>query len=244
MKQRKIMSYLLDICYPNICDCCGRYISAQADVCTQCLKELAGLRTDYAAWLSDYRSAYAEVPLPWKDMITVYAYEGCARKGILAMKGGARNFGKHLAEELAKRAVSSLPLHEIDFVTWVPVSDARRRIQGYGHSEYLAKQLAHILHLPAKGGYLREEHTEERQHQQTAAERADFVQRFSAAKKPCEGACILLCDDILTTGSTMRRCTELLLQSGAKRVYGAAGLCTDKHRSKGDSGSPLPYREK
>lgn len=234
MKMHSMISYLLDVCYPNICDCCGGYISAQAQVCEQCQKELAGLQTDYAMWLRDYQSVYGEVPLPWNDLIAVYAYEGCARKGILAMKSGARNFGRHLAEELAKRAVTAFPLHEIDFVTWVPVSDARRRIQGYGHSEYLAKQLAGILRLPAKGGYLREEHTEERQHQQTAAERADFVQRFSPGKKTCEGACILLCDDILTTGSTMRRCAELLLQSGAAQVYCAAGLCTDKHRRKGD----------
>lgn len=232
MKRSDIAAYLLDLCYPNVCDCCGGYLGPRETVCKECLTVLADLRTDYAHWLQDHRSFSDEVSFPWEDLMTVYAYEECARRGILEMKAGARNFGVHLAEELALLAKAAWSVQEIDFVTWVPVSDTRRRIQGYGHSEYLAKQLAKRLSLKAEGGYIREQHSEERQHQQTAAERVDFVQRFSLSKKTCEGACVLLCDDILTSGSTMRRCTELLLQAGAKKVYAAAGLCTAKHRNR------------
>lgn len=231
MKRADIAAYLLDFCYPNVCDCCGGYLSPRETVCKDCLTALGDLRTDYACWQQYHRSFGEDLSFPWADLVTVYAYEACARKGILEMKAGARNFGAHLAEELASLIQSAWPVEEIDFVTWVPVSDTRRRIQGYGHSEYLAKQLAKRLSLKTEGGYIKEQHSHERQHQQTAAERIDFVQRFSASKKTCEGACVLLCDDILTTGSTMRRCTELLLQAGAVRVYAAAGLCTANHRN-------------
>lgn len=227
MKICDIGAYALDICFPNRCDCCGNYMAANVDICPQCEEKLNTLRTDYAAWLANYSGAR---PLPWQDVITVYAYEDIARAGVLQLKQGSHHFGKHLATELAVLAKAQFPVHAIDFVTWVPLSSVRRRDCYYGHSEYLARRLAKQLALPVRGGLLAEEHTMQRQHQQTAEERAMFVQRFHATKKRCDGKTILLCDDILTTGSTLKRCTELLLQSGAKTVYAAVPLCTDKYR--------------
>ncbi|MDD5946969.1 MAG: phosphoribosyltransferase family protein [Oscillospiraceae bacterium] len=229
MKMRDIGAYVLDACFPNICDCCGNFMAANAYVCPECEAKLRTLRTDYQLWLANYNGAK---PLPWQHLITVYAYEDAAKAGVLRLKQGSRNFGAHLAEKLAVLAREQLPVHAIDFVTWVPLSAVRRRECYYGHSEYLARRLAKQLDLPVKGGFLTEEHTEQRQHQQTAEQRAMFVERFHATKKRCEGQTILLCDDILTTGSTLKRCTELLLQSGAKTVYAAVPLCTDRYRER------------
>ncbi len=229
MKAREIGAYVLDACFPNVCDCCGKFMAAKAYICPACEEKLQTLRTDYQAWLADYNG---KQPLPWQHLITLYAYEDVARTGVLQLKQGSHNFGAHLAEQLALLAKEQLPLSAIDFVTWVPISAARRRECYYGHSEYLARRLAKRLALPVQGGFLTEQHSQQRQHQQTAQQRAVFVARFHATKKRCEGKTILLCDDILTTGSTMRRCTELLLESGAKTVYAAVPLCTDKYRER------------
>jgi len=37
---------------------------------------------------------------------------------------------------------------------------------------------------------------------------------------------IILCDDVITTGSTAEKCTELLKAKGAAEVYVAAGTTT------------------
>lgn len=229
MKMRNIGAYLLDACFPNVCDCCGSYMAPAESVCPACKEALGRLRADYGKWLSDRTD---KKPLPWADLITVYAYEGCARTGVLHLKQGTHSFGAHLAHELADAARKQLPLQTIDFVTWVPLSAKRRRECYCGHSEYLAKRLAAELHLPAKGGLLTEQHSDDRQHRKKAAERAVFVERFAATNRRCDGATILLCDDILTTGSTMARCAHLLLEQGAKCVYAAAGLCTDRDRER------------
>lgn len=234
MKMHDIGAYVLDVCFPNVCDCCGNFMAANADICPQCKEKLNTLRTDYKAWLADYNGTK---PLPWRHLITVYAYESVARSGVLQLKQGSHNFGKHLAKELAALARAQLLVHAIDLVTWVPLSAVRRRECYYGHSEYLARQLAKQLALPVKGGFLAEEHTTQRQHQQTAEQRAAFVDRFYATKTRCDGKTILLCDDILTTGSTLKRCTELLLQNGAKTVYAAVPLCTDKYRERNPKAS-------
>ena len=52
----------------------------------------------------------------------------------------------------------------------------------------------------------------------SAAERHKNVEQFSAAPVSLEGMRVLLCDDVLTTGSTMNRCAALLKAQGAAEV--------------------------
>ena len=56
------------------------------------------------------------------------------------------------------------------------------------------------------------------QHTLSAAERHKNVEQFSAAPVSLEGMRVLLCDDVLTTGSTMNRCAALLKAQGAAEV--------------------------
>ncbi len=213
---------VLDFCYPNRCNCCGSLIPYYAMICEECRMQLEKLTISYADWCS---SEGVQL-VPWQHLITVYSYQTPAREGILAMKEGHRQFAIHLAQKLSLIAVKELPLSKIDFVTWVPIAKRRRAEQGYGHSEYLAKQLAARLYLPIRGDLLTQEHTQQRQHHhKTAKERKAFAERFHKTSADVTGKTILLCDDVLTTGHTMRRCASLLQEMGAQTIYGAVGAC-------------------
>ena len=61
-----------------------------------------------------------------------------------------------------------------------------------------------------------------RQHELPAEARSVYAQRFQYVGGSLDGKRILLVDDVLTTGSTLRRCTDLLLDAGAESVCIAA----------------------
>ncbi len=209
---------LLDCFYPNRCGCCQCRIAFDGLLCESCRSELGGLRGSYAEW----ENKTSDSVYPWDGAAAVFRYQGAAKAGVLALKDGLRNFGYYAGRELAACIRESGAAAEIDLVTWVPVTKHRRRSQGYAHAEIIGKAAAKALGIPASGGLLEEHAGKLRQHQLQAAERVQYAERFTHTGQNLSGKAILLCDDVLTTGSTLRRCTVLLKNCGAERVYIAA----------------------
>lgn len=220
--KRKAAAAALDLLYPNRCDCCNVRIPYDALICANCAALLQTRRISYADWAAD------KPPQPWAGAAVLYAYDSAAKTGVLAMKDGRRGFCAYAAAQLAP-LIEQRP----DCITCVPVTRERRRIQGYAHAEMLGKMLAAALDLPLRTDLLQESAGKTRQHDLPAAEREQYAARFTSAGKRLDGQKILLVDDILTTGATLRQCTRCLLESGAETVYIAA-VCagvksTEKH---------------
>ena len=209
---------LLDLLYPNRCDCCGARIPYDALLCEDCITALDALRVRNDAWEKTHRDA----EIPWDGSAAAFAYKGIARRGVLAMKDGYRGFGRYAAKVLADAVREMTDPAALSCVTWVPVTKARRRTQGYAHAELLGRALAEALGIPARGDLLTEHGGALRQHDLPAEDRAVYARlRFQHTDADLSGQHVLLTDDILTTGSTLRKCTALLREMGAERVYAA-----------------------
>lgn len=228
--------FLLSLPYPNRCGCCRRRIAWNILLCADCLRTLGTLHITPQDWLS----GHAEEAFPWERLFTVFSYCSAARAGILAMKDGAENFGRFAGTLLAEQIRAAMPPAEIDCVTWVPVSAIRRHRQGYAHAEMLGRRIAELLGITASGRLLRQSDSPLRQHQLRASERAVFSFNFHRTNADLSGQTVLLADDVLTTGSTMRRCTELLLEMGAARVFAAAAACRIRQDQGTDQGGTDP----
>jgi len=214
----KLRLLILDCLYPNRCGCCKQRIAYDRTVCSSCSAELEQLSAGYARWAE----SKTEKDISWDDGVSAFLYSGAARKGVLSMKEGDRNFAEFSAEKLAETLRLLPEASELSFVTWVPITKKRRRMQGFCHAELLAEAVAEKLHLPARGDLLTEDAGRIRQHQMGGIDRTRYAERFQCGASDLSDQTILLCDDVLTTGSTLRHCTCLLKERGAKRVIIAA----------------------
>ena len=121
-----------------------------------------------------------------------------------------------------------------DVVTWAPTSARRRRRRGYDQSELLAHAVARRLGLPCRRLLVRD-----RSGHQTGRSRQERLQHgpvFTARplRKPSR---VLVIDDVVTTGSTLRAAGHALDLAGAAKVVLFAAAATPHNRS--SSSPPL-----
>ena len=106
-----------------------------------------------------------------------------------------------------------------DVLVAVPLHPLKKQRRGYNQSECFARGLSKVLGIPYRELLVRRKFTAT-QTNKSRLERLENVDDVFALNdgQVTQGLCILLVDDILTTGATLCSCAQTLLQGGAKHV--------------------------
>jgi predicted amidophosphoribosyltransferase len=148
-----------------------------------------------------------------------FPFDGVARQLIVALKFRHR---RAAAGILAAHMVTRLGLDNVDVVTWAPTSARRVRRRGYDQAEAIAQAVARQLGVPCRR-LLYRAHGDA----QTGKSRADRLRGPAfRARRPRRGLTVLLVDDVVTTGATLRTAAEALHAAGVDRVQLAAAAST------------------
>ena len=164
--------------------------------------------------------------------VVAVAYEGIARRLILNLKYHNRlQVVKVLAELLAERIYQrhhqSLLSDSTDFdvVTWAPTSTARVRLRGHDQSELLARRLAKEIHVPCRRLLIKIS-----TNVQTGASRELRLQgSVFSARKLGVNSHVVVVDDVVTTGATLRCAADALRKAGARQVTSVAVASALRH---------------
>lgn len=159
------------------------------------------------------------------EVITAVPFVGRPRDVLLGFKyGNRRQLGHHLAGLLVNRLLAEgVGPADVDVVTWAPTSRHRRRRRGFDQAELVARRVAAQLGLPCKRLLERDGAAGH----QTGLQRADRLLGPSFRVSPAAGRQrVLVVDDVVTTGSTLRSADAALRQAGAYSVRRAAVATT------------------
>ena len=105
---------------------------------------------------------------------------------------------------------------EVDALCFVPATSAAYARRGYDHMELVCKELAHLLGLPLFDVLARTSKSDQRA--LGREERAHNLQGTVRVVDDVQGMRLLLADDVITTGASMRESTRALLARGAREV--------------------------
>ncbi len=165
-------------------------------------------------------------------VIAAMPFTGRARQVILGLKyRNRRQVARHLAGLLVNRLVAERLGDQIDVVTWAPTTEHRRRARGFDQGEVIARTVARQLGLPCRRLLDRSGDVAA----QTGRSRADRLHgpafRARPARPGRRASRVLVVDDVVTTGATLRAAESALVESGAAEVVLAAVAATPAGRA-------------
>jgi len=136
-----------------------------------------------------------------------------------------------LAPSIARQADGWIPWHELEpfeLVAPVPLLRLRRAVRGFNQAELLARELAHTVGKPFRNLLIRKGLWSNPQARRGARERRRATPPGFSAPHPGEiaGRSVLLIDDVVTTGVTLRTAADALRRAGAARIVALAIAAT------------------
>ena len=145
---------------------------------------------------------------------SVGIYEGSLRGIVHALKyGGRRSVARRLG--LLMREHGSDVLSGGDVVVPVPLHPLRRFSRGFNQADELARYLG----LPVSPALRRTRHTGSQADLPAASRHANVRGAFAMARNAdIRGRCVVLVDDVSTTGATLEACGRVLIEAGAREV--------------------------
>jgi ComF family protein len=208
-----LISAILDLLFPPKCVFCSRILDDSEYWCDDCASSLL-LTADGGRQDGEFYD-FCLAPL---------YYTGSVRKSVLRYKfRGAAAYADAYGKILASCIREHIDV-EYDIVSWVPLSSRRKRERGYDQAFLLASATAAELGLEAEETLIKPKDIKPQSELKGKDERIENISGAFEARDPelIKDKCVLLIDDIVTTGSTLEECAKELLKNGAKKVICAA----------------------
>ena len=106
--------------------------------------------------------------------------------------------------------------HEVDAICFVPATAKAYARRGFDHMELVSKELSALLEVPLFDVLVRSRGRDQRDLNRN--ERASNIRGTVRAIDDVRGMRLLLADDVITTGASMRESARALLSRGAQDV--------------------------
>ena len=217
METLRILDYISDLVFPNRCPCCNYFIEWDKLICQDCQCKIPFTSSRLAGSRSFDGEQY------YSHCVAGAYYDGIVRDGIIRLKiDFGINFAKFFAELLTPTIISLGISDEIDMIIPIPMSRTKLSKRGYNQAYVFAKVISDGLHKPIFPKILTKLENCHDQHSLSFRDRqinAKTAYEFSGLNAEIAGKTILLCDDVITTGSTLNECARLLKEKGAEQVY-------------------------
>lgn len=235
-----LFSGVLTALVPHFCPLC----SACSDcyLCDNCITSLGMINTacSRCALPLNNIDAYAEnratvspkiltklvcsecikTPPLFSHTVCAFEYRNAVVRAIQNFKdGGDIRVGAAMASAL-KASIEThyalTPLPELIIPT--PIHWRRRLQRGFNQSELIAKRLSKAFNIPYARPLKKQVFTASQKNLTRAQRQRNLSKSFSIKEKTVKNKHIVIVDDIITTGSTIRTLSELCVLAGASKV--------------------------
>ena len=209
-----------DFCFPRYCLLCGKRLSmCEQAVCVGCLDSLPRTGAHDVAQNRIEQMFWGLLPI--ERATSLLYYTAAETHSIVHTTKYHRRplVGEYVAYVLTKEIAASGFFDGIDMIIPMPIHWHRRLDRGYNQSEYIARGISRATGLPVQREAVRRiVDTESQTRLSHMARRENVKEAFSLIHPELvEGRHLLIVDDVITTGATVRQLgLELAKAAGVK----------------------------
>ena len=229
----RLVRHALDIVFPPVCLACRKAIDADGGLCAACWGQIGFIEKPYCDRLGTpfaqdlgaegliSPEAMSDPPVYARARAVARFDDGPTRQIVHRLKYGDRmEMAKPMGAWMA-RAGADL-LQQADVIVPVPLHRARLWTRRFNQSAALARVISDQCGVPTDLQALARIKPTSSQVGLTRSQRAQNVQGAfrvrDEARLELDGRCVVLVDDVLTSGATINAASRALLRGGAKRV--------------------------
>lgn len=226
MTMSRIMQHMLSdlvaLFFPNYCIHCKTKLLKQEEwLCTTCFVNLPQIPYDADANTFMAQKLYGEVPILYAFALYKFRAGNAVQHLIHHLKyKNSPAIGEMLGKICGTQLVQNMRQHSFDSIIPVPLHPDKIRHRGYNQSDYFAKGLAIALNLPWYNQCIHRIKKTATQTKKNKIERMENLQDAFLVVDidSIRDQHVLLVDDVITTGATIKACAAALFMAGVKKI--------------------------
>lgn len=211
VRKHRLYRYLIHFIYPNRCPGCDKIIAYNDAYCAGCARRTVLYEGDFAVPNTDGFAAFCVYREMVKKVLLHFKHDSCGNTDYA--------FACGIFEALRSRELCG----GIDVITYIPMLRSDREKRGYNQAELIARELRFLVKAPCAELLEKCRETRQQKSLDGGERRTNVLGAFRVIDpETVRGRCILLVDDLCTTGSTLSEAAKALKEAGAFKVIAAA----------------------
>ncbi len=220
-----------NILFPPACLACNELVEQQGALCSECWNQMefcTGSACDICGYPFEYQmdhhticGACIQQPPPYSRARAVFRYNHVSKQLVTSLKYHDKTHIVPYVAEWMVRAGQDI-LDEADYIIPVPLHRRRLWARRYNQAALLSKHVSRKTTVPVFYNALQRMRYTPPQAGLNYKQRMKNVQGAFQVEAKCrfriKNKRIILIDDVLTTGATVKACARALLKAGAQRV--------------------------
>ncbi|MDR1627566.1 MAG: hypothetical protein LBR79_02180 [Oscillospiraceae bacterium] len=206
---KKILSFI----YPNKCIYCKNIIEYDKTICGKCISSIRGK--------SKLIKISAE-NFPHTLCVSAFKYDDYVKSAIWQFKfHGMQYYAESFSEEMYIGVSDYFKDVNFSYISCVPLHESKLKKRGYNQSELLARFLTKKLNANFVPILIKNKNNLT-QHELSFSKREENIKGVYSINHNIyidKSKNLLLCDDIITTGNTLKECIKTLKENGFNNIY-------------------------
>lgn len=219
---------LIDIILPRFCPSCKTRLTPGAPfICENCLSNIK--KADSHRIELEFEKKFSGSRII-SGFTSQYIFErGKELQQIVhSLKYGKKFLlGVFLGGLLGETIMKEFSQYGINAVVPVPLHHLKKAEREFNQSLYIARGIHKSTGIKVSSRILKRVRYTESQTTMNLTERDENIRGAFISRKKLNGENLLIVDDVITTGSTIRECGRVLLSAGAGKIYAASIAVAD-----------------